>query len=188
MCYLLPERQLLLCGDEDAAIRGTQLAESEFIAAVSAIADGIYLKRFLEKVLNHKVVLELRMDSSAARALLKKRGVQRTRHISTGLLWVQDKVSAREVAVKPLAGQTNPADMGTKAHGQQRLSYLLGNCGSIRDWRRTTCSSRRAPSSSSTASTTSSSTCSLGSRYGCAARGVLHPKREERGCCGRNAQ
>ena len=104
-------------------------AESEFIAAVSAIADGIYLKRLLEKVLNHKVLLELRMDSSAARALLKKQGVQRTRHISTGLLWVEDKVAAGEVSVKPVAGQTNPADIGTKRLSAARLKSLMAMLG-----------------------------------------------------------
>lgn len=43
---------------------------------------------------------------------------------------MQDEVSAGEVAVKPVAGQTSPADIGTKAHGQQQLRYLLGLLGS----------------------------------------------------------
>ena len=71
--------------------------EAEFISAVSGMADGIYIKRMLEAVLNMKVVLELRIDSSSARALLQRQGVQRTRHISAGLLWVQQKVEEREV-------------------------------------------------------------------------------------------
>ena len=41
-------------------------------SAVSGMADGIYIKRMLEAVLNMKVVLELRIDSSSARALLRR--------------------------------------------------------------------------------------------------------------------
>ena len=54
-------------------------AEPEFIAAVSALADEIYLKV----------------------------------HISTGLPRVQNQTSAGELAKKPVADQTNPADIGT---------------------------------------------------------------------------
>ena len=61
-------------------------AESEFVAAVSAAADAIYVKRLLETVLNTTVFLEMRLDNAAARALLQRQGVQRTRHIATGLL------------------------------------------------------------------------------------------------------
>ena len=46
-------------------------AESEFVAAVSAAADAIYVKRLLETVLNTTVFLEMRLDNAAARALLQ---------------------------------------------------------------------------------------------------------------------
>ena len=104
-------------------------AESEFIAAVSASADGVYLKRMLQEVLGTTVFLELRMDSSAARSLMKRQGVQKTRHIATGLLWVQDKVADGELGVKPVAGQHNPSDLGTKAHSTKRLHYLMNLLG-----------------------------------------------------------
>ena len=52
--------------------------EAEFISAVSGMADGSYIKRMLEAVLNMKVVLELRIDSSSAPTLLQRQGVQRT--------------------------------------------------------------------------------------------------------------
>ena len=104
-------------------------AESEFISAVSAAADGIYLKRMLQEVLGTTIFLELRMDSSAARSLMKRQGVQKTRHIATGLLWVQDKVADGELGVKPVAGQHNPSDLGTKAHSTKRLHYLMSLLG-----------------------------------------------------------
>ena len=100
--------------------------EAEFISAVSGMADGIYIKRMLEAVLNMKVVLELRIDSSSARALLQRQGVQRTRHISAGLLWVQQKVEEREAAIRPVPGKENSSDLGTKSHSSKRLRFLLG--------------------------------------------------------------
>ena len=93
------------------------------------MADGIYIKRMLEAVLNMKVVLELRIDSSSARALLQRQGVQRTRHISTGLLWVQQKVEEREAAIRPVPGKGNSSDLGTKSHSSKRLRFLLGLIG-----------------------------------------------------------
>ena len=111
--------------------RSTALSsgESEFVAGVSALADGIYLKRLLEAVLMNKVYFELRMDSSAARSILQRQGVQRTRHIATGLLWVQERMAQKEATVKPVPGQQNPADIGTKGHSQKRLQLLLGLLG-----------------------------------------------------------
>ena len=99
--------------------------EAEFISAVSGLADGIYVKRMLETVLGMQVRLELRIDSSSARALLQRQGLQRTRHISTGLLWVQQKVAEREALVKPIPGKENSSDLGTKAHSAKRLRYLM---------------------------------------------------------------
>lgn len=75
----------------------------------------------LHEVLGTTVFLERRMDSSAARSLMKRQGVQKTRHIATGLLWVQDKIADGEPGVKPVAGQRNPSDLGTKAHSTKRL-------------------------------------------------------------------
>ena len=79
---------------------------------MSGLPDGIYVKRMLETVLQMQVRLELRIDSSSARALLQ--GLQRTRHISTGLLWVQQKVAEREASLKPIPGKEN-----------KRLRYLM---------------------------------------------------------------
>ena len=88
--------------------------------AVSASADGIYLKTMLQEVLGTTVFLELRM---------KRQGVQKTRHIAAGLLWVQDKVADGELGVKPVAGQHNLSDLGTKAHSTKRLHYLMSLLG-----------------------------------------------------------
>ena len=93
------------------------------------MADGIYIKRMLGAVLNMKVVLELRIDSSFARALLQRQGVQRTRHISTGLLWAQQKVEEREAAIRPALGKENSSDLGTKSHSSKRLRFFLGLTG-----------------------------------------------------------
>lgn len=77
----------------------------------------------------NKVYLELRMDSSATRSILQRQGVQGTRQIAAGLLWVQERVAQKEATVKPVPGQQNLADIGTKGHSQKRLQVLLGRLG-----------------------------------------------------------
>ena len=84
-------------------------------------------RRNLYPVLNMKVILELRIDSSSARAPLQQQGVQRTRHISAGLLWAQQKVEEREVAIRPGPGKENSSDLGTKSHSSKRLRFYLAS-------------------------------------------------------------
>ena len=107
MRSLLPQRHLLLVFDKDTKSIALSSCEAEFISAVSGLADGIYVKRMLETVIGLQMRLELRIDSSSARALLQRQGLQRTRHISTGLLWVQQKVAGGEAFVKPIPGKEN---------------------------------------------------------------------------------
>ena len=73
----VPQRQFLLecISKPKAHMIALSSCQGELISAdsaVSGMADGIYIKRMLEAVLNMKVVLELRIDSSSARALLRR--------------------------------------------------------------------------------------------------------------------
>ena len=54
-------------------------------------------------------------DSSAAKGIANRIGLsKRTRHIAVHYLWLQERVEAGEVAVNKIAGEKNPADIGTK--------------------------------------------------------------------------
>ena len=99
--------------------------EAEFLSAVSGCAEGLYLRRLVEKIVGLPTKMELRVDSSSARSLLMKSGFQRTRHIAAGVLWIQDRVAGGELEVKPVSSLKNTSDLGTKGHGWKRLMFLL---------------------------------------------------------------
>ena len=60
--------------------------------------------------------MELPLDSSAARAVLERQGAGRVRHVEVAVLWAQQWVKDRGVAVRAEPTRTNCADLGTKVH------------------------------------------------------------------------
>lgn len=69
--------------------------------------------------------LELRMDSTAVKAINERRGLGRTRHIATRYLWVQQRVAAGDFSIVKWPGPENPADLGTKALSWPSISAHL---------------------------------------------------------------
>ena len=65
-----------------------------------------------------------RSDSSAARNLSSRLGIGRIRHIAANLLWLQQKVAAKQIAVTAVPTEINPADVGTKSLSKARLAAL----------------------------------------------------------------
>ena len=53
-------------------------------------------------------------DASAAIGIIKRYGLGKTRHISTALLWVQEKWSKGQVVYDKVSGVDNTADLLTK--------------------------------------------------------------------------
>ena len=71
-------------------------------------------------------MMELRLESSAARALLEGQGAGRVRHVEVVVLWAQQWVKHRGVSVcagKPT--RTNCADLGPKVHSVARFRELF---------------------------------------------------------------
>ena len=54
------------------------------------------------------------VDSSAALAVVKRRGNSKMRHIRVGLLWIQEKAVEGEVLYTKVRGDCNPSDVMTK--------------------------------------------------------------------------
>ena len=100
-------------------------AESELHALVSGASDGIFLKRCLEFLLEEEIRHTCLIDNSATKQIANKRGNGRLRHVSGKLLWVQDKVIAKELEVSQVSSQSNISDIGTKPLSRQRMSFLL---------------------------------------------------------------
>ena len=69
-------------------------------------------------------------DSSAAKGIASRVGLsKRTRHIAVHHLWVQERVENKDLSVSKVAGEKNPADIGTKHVTQEVMSRHLKNIG-----------------------------------------------------------
>lgn len=55
--------------------------------------------------------------ASAALEILNRRGLGKTRHIDTGLLWIQQIVAEKRLRSNKVLGKNNPADLYTKHLG-----------------------------------------------------------------------
>ena len=100
-------------------------AEAELNALVAAAADGMYLKRCLEFLVEEAVIHDCLVDNSAAVQLSHKRGPGKLRHIDGKLLWVQDCVAQQEFNVKAVGTVFNIADLGTKPLTKARIDLIL---------------------------------------------------------------
>ena len=63
--------------------------ESELHSMVSALCDGIYLRRCIEFLTGCQVEHHLLVDSSSARQVAMRQGRGRLKHVSGKLLWIQ---------------------------------------------------------------------------------------------------
>ncbi|CAK9116129.1 unnamed protein product, partial [Durusdinium trenchii] len=98
--------------------------ESEYVAMVGGCSEGLFLKHCWKFLTNEDLDMICRSDSSAARALAGRVGVGRTRHIAAGLLWLQQKVVAKELRITGIPTAVNTSDIGTKVLSRARMSGL----------------------------------------------------------------
>ena len=103
-------------------------AEAELNALVSGAADGIYLRRCLEFLMEEKVVHHCLVDNSAALHLCHRKGPGKLRHIAGKLLWIQDMVAQGDLEVKAVGTVANVADLGTKPLAKARVNLILHWC------------------------------------------------------------
>ena len=66
------------------------------------------------KDLGWDVTGEVWGDASAALGIINRRGLGKTRHIDTGLLWIQQTAAERQLKFSKVLGTNNPADLYTK--------------------------------------------------------------------------
>ena len=105
--------------------------EAELYAAAGCVSEAEGLRRLLafagfERARNP---VQLLVDSSAARALMQRRGTGRTKHLAARALWLQDRLEAGGLVVQHVPGSQNPADIGTRSHNQTRMEFLLSALG-----------------------------------------------------------
>ena len=100
--------------------------ESETIAAVSIMSEGILIKKLIERITGIEPEVRLYIDSSSSRQLISRKGLGNARHLDVNLLWIQ---KMKNVIVKPIKGTENPADLGTKALSRDKIRKYMKALG-----------------------------------------------------------
>ena len=88
-------------------------AESELYAVLRTAAETLGFIS-IGKDMNYKLGGRVWGDASEALGIIHRRGLGRTRHIDTSLLWVQQVAAERRLAFAKVLGRDNPADLFTK--------------------------------------------------------------------------
>ena len=100
--------------------------ESETIAAVSIMSEGIFIKKLIERITGIEPEVRLYIGSSSSRQLISRKGLGKARHLDVNLLWIQ---KMKNVIVKPIKGTENPADLGTKALSRGKIRKYMKALG-----------------------------------------------------------
>ena len=87
--------------------------ESELYATLKAASEGLGMIS-IAKDLGIQLDGDVWGDASAALGIIKRRGLGKTRHIDTGLLWIQEVAAEKRLKVGKVLGRDNPADLYTK--------------------------------------------------------------------------
>ena len=65
-------------------------------------------------------------DSSAAMGICTRQGLGKLRHIDTQALWIQEKVRTKQIVLRKVKGDVNPADLLTKfMTGKDQIDQLI---------------------------------------------------------------
>ena len=88
-------------------------AEAELYALLKGASQSLGLKAMAYDF-GDDLNVSLWSDASAAIAISQRSGLGKLRHIQTQYLWLQERVSCKDVALSKVLGTKNPADLLTK--------------------------------------------------------------------------
>ena len=103
--------------------------ESEWHGVVKGACVGLGMKSLAYDLTHVQYPLTLRPDSSAAVGIGSRRGVGKLRHVDTSSLWLQQHVMSKNILLEKVAGEANPADLGTKHLAAPRMTTLMAALG-----------------------------------------------------------
>ena len=108
-------------------------AEAEYYSLVEGVLRARGLQNIGKEIgmdsVGEGVVLEVGIDSSAAKSFVSRRGVGKMRHMDTKWLWLQEEVRCGRVVVVKVEGAKNPADLMTKYLSTDEVRDRLGRMG-----------------------------------------------------------
>ena len=107
---------------------GLNVSECVFYALVHGGAHSLGMQAFLRD-LGIELGIVLESDSSAAGAFCSRRGLGKQRHVETRFLWIQQRVAARHLRIRKIAGDTNASDILTKSTNGPTLAKHSATLG-----------------------------------------------------------
>ena len=110
----------------------TSSGEAEYYALVRGSAESLGLQSALRDI-GYEMKVEVRVDSSAAKAIASRLGLGRTRHLEVRFLWVQEAVRRGRLRIKKVLGKTNPADAMTKPMSRSDMMKVLEPVGILHE-------------------------------------------------------
>ena len=95
--------------------------EAEFYGVVKAVGYQAMMED-----LGLKMAVRVWTDSTATMGICGRRGLGKLRHIDTQCLWIQQKVRRKEIELRKILGEMNPADLFTKhLPGEEKVKSLV---------------------------------------------------------------
>jgi hypothetical protein len=103
-------------------------AEAELLGLNLGGVEAMAVSHICEEI-QHKVQIVLESDSSAALAMISRRGPGRAKHIEIRKLWLQDQISQGTMKAEKIAGESNVADILTKIPAARTFRVMCHNLG-----------------------------------------------------------
>ena len=121
-------RHLVKTWCKQQSVVATSSAEAELYAATRGASEGLGAKSFLADFGWDRCVT-LHIDSSSALSIINRVGLSKLKHIEIQHLWVQELIRDRRIKTAKIAGDSNTADLMTKALSSDRIHFLLQEMG-----------------------------------------------------------
>ena len=99
-------------------------AEAELYATLKAAVESLGMQTLLGE-LGCEFKVRVYIDSSAAKSIAEREGLDKVRHIDVGILWLQEQEARRQLPLEKVLGTSNPADLMTKHLGQKEVDKYL---------------------------------------------------------------
>ena len=99
--------------------------EAEFYGVVKASSVALGYQAMMED-LGLRMAVRVWTDSTATMGICGRRGLGKLRHIDTQCLWIQQKVRRKDIELRKIRGEMNPADLFTKhLPGEDKVKSLV---------------------------------------------------------------
>ena len=99
-------------------------AEAELYSAVKASSEALGCQT-LSMEFGHERRARVFIDSTAAKSICERQGLDKVRHVDVGVLWLQEIEARKNLPLLKILGTDNPADLFTKHLSKDTVDKYL---------------------------------------------------------------